>query len=262
MGRRPRLGQHFLTDERVVQRSVGYAELSGEETVLEVGPGRGVLTRALAEAAGEVVAVELDQDLARDLEGALPGNVRLVVGDALEVDLPRFDACVSNLPYQISSPFTFRLLDTPGWSRSVLMFQREFAERLAATPGSGGEWGRLAANVQLRAEVEVLERVPPGAFDPPPRVESALVRLVPRGEPAAEVPSVDLFEAVVQAVFLHRRKTVANGLVSGARFWGASRDEAKALKSEVPHGGARPGVLDLEALAEVAWFLHGEGFEA
>lgn len=225
---RPKLGQHFLRDVRYAERAVEAAELLPSDVVLEVGPGKGVLTRLLAPRVAKVVAVEIDPRLAAALD--VP-NVQLIEGDAVQVELPPFDACVSNLPYQISSPFLFRLLERD-FRVAVLMLQKEFADRLVAKPG-GGEYGRLSVNAQRRAEVERLARVPAGAFDPPPRVESALVRIRPR-PPSFDVPPN--YDDVVERAFAQRRKKLANSLGS----------------KDVPFADRRPEELTPEEFALVA----------
>lgn len=225
---RPKLGQHFLRDTRFAERAVEAAEVRESDVVLEVGPGKGVLTRLLAARAARVIAIELDEALADAL--AVP-NVDLVRGDAAQVPLPRFDACVSNLPYQISSPFLFRLLERE-FRVAVLMVQKEFADRLVAKPG-GGDYGRLSVNAQRRADVEIVARVPPGAFDPPPQVDSAIVRIRPR-PPSFDVPPN--FDAVVERAFAQRRKKIANTLGS----------------KDIPFADRRPEELTPEEFALVA----------
>lgn len=227
----PKLGQHFLRDVRYAERAIDAADLRPEDTILEVGPGKGVLTRLLAARAARVIAIELDDALADALSIE---RVEVVRGDAAQVPLPRFDACVSNLPYQISSPFLFRLLEQE-FRVAVLMVQKEFADRLVAKPG-GGDYGRLSVSAQRRADVEMVARVPPGAFDPPPRVDSALVRLRPRPAPFDVPPNYD---GVVERAFAQRRKKLANAL--GAR--------------DVPYGDQRAEELTPEQFAEVARHL-------
>lgn len=235
---RPKLGQHFLRDARYAERAVEAAQLRPTDVVLEVGPGKGVLTRLLAPRCGRVVAVELDAALADALD--VP-NVELLRGDAVQVEIPPFDACVSNLPYQISSPFLFRLLARE-FRVAVLLVQKEFADRLVAKVDTG-EYGRLSVNAQRRAHVEILARVPPGAFDPPPQVDSALVRIVPR--PAAfEIIDEALYDRVVEAAFGQRRKKLANAL-------GAFGERART----VPHAAKRAGELTPADFAEVTAHL-------
>ncbi len=221
------LGQHFLIDERVARRQVERAELRGDETVLEVGPGIGVLTRILADRAGRVVAIEKDRRLAEALAGIGP-RVEVVRGDALRVEWPPFDVMVSNLPYRISSPVTFKLLDQV-FDRAVLMFQREFADRIVAKPGTK-DYSRLTVSVAHRAGGEILERVPRSAFHPQPRVDSAVVRLV-RRDPPYRLADEAIFHAVVGACFQHRRKTIRNAL---ELEWRRFDDDREAWQRRVP----------------------------
>ena len=233
--RRPKLGQHFLRDERYADRAVAAAGLAPGDVVLEVGPGKGVLTKRLVATGARVVAVELDEALADGIARDFP-QVTLVRGDAVDAPIPPFTACVSNLPYQISSPFLFRLLDLP-FRVAVLLVQKEFADRLAATPGTG-DYGRLTVMAAVKCEASIVARVPPGAFDPPPRVDSALVKLTPRA-PSFDVPPN--FGDVVQRAFSQRRKKISNSL--GAK--------------DVPYADARPEELTPAQLAEVAAALRG-----
>ena len=141
-------GQHFLVDARVAHRALGYADLHASDVVLEIGPGLGVLTRELVPRVKRVVAIESDRRLAEYLRRAIP-DAEIIHGDALKVDWPDFDVMVSNLPYQISSPLTFRLLSTP-FDRAVLMYQWEFAKRMVAAPGTA-DYSRLSVGVYVRA---------------------------------------------------------------------------------------------------------------
>jgi len=204
-----KLGQHFLVDRRVLARIGDYASLGRGDAVLEVGPGTGNLTDILSERARTVYAIEVDPVLASSLEGRFD-NVLIIRGDALRVPLPEYNKIVSNLPYQISSKITFRLLARP-FDLAVLMYQREFAERMVAPPGTR-EHGRLALNVAFWAEAEVLEIVPRGAFSPMPQVESAVVRLRPRKTPAPV--EWGAFEALTRGLFSMRRKKVKSTLAA------------------------------------------------
>ncbi|MCO8245963.1 MULTISPECIES: 16S ribosomal RNA methyltransferase A [unclassified Haladaptatus] len=209
----PNRDQHFLVDDRVVDRIPTYAEEMRLDHVLEIGGGPGVLTDRLLAVADRVTVVERDPKFAdflrrefRDERDA--GRLTVVEGDALSVELPDFSACIANLPYGISSEIAFRLL--PLGKPMVLMFQKEFAERMAAEAGSD-EYGRLSVTAQHYADVEVVETVPREAFAPQPEVESAIVRTTPR-DPEYEVDNEAFFLDFVKAVFTQRRKTIRNGI--------------------------------------------------
>jgi len=211
----PSLDQHFLVDDRVLDRLPGYAtEIAADTThMLEIGAGTGALTDRLLSVADTVTAVERDPELAAFLREEFAGergDGRLTVleGDALEVDLPAFTASVSNLPYGISSEIAFRLF--PHKKPLVLMFQQEFAERMAANVGEP-EYGRLSVTAGHYADVEIVETVPREAFDPQPDVASAVVRTRPR-DPDYEIPDDDFFMDFLRAVFTQRRKTMRNAI--------------------------------------------------
>ncbi|MGQ9583617.1 MAG: 16S rRNA (adenine(1518)-N(6)/adenine(1519)-N(6))-dimethyltransferase RsmA [Thermoplasmatota archaeon] len=211
------LGQHLLVDGRVAERLVEHARLGRGDVVLEIGAGNGTLTRRIAARAGRVIAVERDRRFTPLLSG-LPGNVELVFADALRVELPPFNKVVSNLPYSISSPITFRLLERD-FELAVLMYQREFADRMCAQVGSP-EYSRLSVEVYRRASCEILEEVPPSAFSPQPGVHSALVMLRPRPCPFP-IADEEVFSALARALFSHRRKSVRNALLAESRALGA-----------------------------------------
>ncbi len=247
------LGQHFLIDERVARRQVESALIRPDEIVLEVGPGLGVLTGILATRAKRVIAIEKDPRLADALRD-LGDRVEVVRGDALRVEWPAFDVMVSNLPYTISSPITFKLLDHP-FDRAVLMFQREFAERLVARPGTA-EYSRLTVNAAHRAAGEILERVPRSAFHPRPRVDSAVVRLV-RRPPAYRVTDEDTFHAVVDACFAHRRKTIGNSLDLEWRRFAEDRATWRDVLPALPFRERRPETLAPEEFATLSNAVSG-----
>jgi len=208
---RPRkeLGQHFLVDENILRVIERLAQLSAADVVLEIGPGRGILTRFLAERVAVVHAVEID----RALEPHLPeaDNVRLHWGDALRLDLtalePAPTAIVSNLPYSIATPLILRTIEElPSVQRWTVMVQREIADRLRAGAGSR-EYGAPSVLVQLACETKMLRSVNPSVFRPPPRVGSAVIGLRRIGS-GADADTRDL----VRAAFAHRRKTLARSL--------------------------------------------------
>ncbi len=204
-----KLGQHFLMDGDAAIRIASYAELKPEDSVLEIGPGPGNLTQELASRSGHVYAVEIDPDLAARLSGRF-SNVKVITGDALKVELPIYNKIVSNLPYQISSKITYRLLSRP-FETAVLMYQWEFAQRMTATAGSE-EYGRLAMTVGFFCRIEIMEKVSKMAFRPVPQVDSAVVRLLPRSDrPEADGAE---FMRLVEGLFNNRRKKVKKGLAA------------------------------------------------
>lgn len=212
-----RLGQHFLVDPNIVRKIVGVAELKPEHTVLEIGPGRGVLTEALSRSAGRVVAVEIDPLLYRRLKERQPEwpTVELICGDALHYPLEHLPAgtiVVANLPYYISTPLLFRLLGSRArFPRMVLMVQEEVAARLAAKPGTS-DYGVLSVMAQYAAHITKAFTVSAQCFRPRPEVGSAVVLLRAKAEqplPSQEEPAL---AALVKAAFAHRRKTLVNSL--------------------------------------------------
>lgn len=242
------LGQHFLIDERVARRQVESASIQPEETVLEVGPGLGILTQILATKARRVIAIERDRRLATAL-ASLGDRVEVLASDALKIEWPAFEVMVSNLPYQISSPITFRLLEHP-FDRAVLMFQREFAERMVAEPGTK-DYSRLTVSVAHRAECSLIERVPRTAFYPVPKVDSAIVRLVRRPPPCA-VADEAVFHDVVDACFAHRRKTIGNALLLAWPRFSADQTRWRERIQGLPFLERRPGTLSPADFATLA----------
>jgi 16S rRNA (adenine1518-N6/adenine1519-N6)-dimethyltransferase len=221
---RKRFGQHFLEDVWV-RKVVAAVSPQPGDVILEIGPGAGALTLPLARSARLVIGVELDRDLAADLPSVAPPNVRVVAGDILDVNLadvlpspgeaPRIRV-VGNLPYNISSPILFRLLEAQAADRRIsdatVMLQKEVADRLVAQPGTH-DYGVLTVLLGRRARMTHLLTLPPGAFRPPPKVTSAVVRL--DFLPDAEVlPAPPTFDATVRGLFTRRRKTLGNSLAA------------------------------------------------
>ena len=218
---RKSLGQHFLVDRRILGRIVSAAKLSPEDTVVEVGPGLGVLTKQLANFAGRVIAGEVDKGLYERLQERFAGveNLSLIQGDILSLtpsDLLQQAAAsapyavVANLPYNIAAPVLRRFLEAAEPpQRLVVMVQREVAESIVAAPG---RMSLLAASVQFYAVPELLFVVPPSAFRPPPRVDSAVLRIDVRERPAVEVDNIDVFFHFLRAGFSAPRKQLRNAL--------------------------------------------------
>ena len=212
-----RLGQNFLIDPNIVRKIIALAELNTSDHVLEIGPGRGILTEALCHAAGRVTAVEVDPRLHAYLETRqleLP-NVELVCEDALAYpveNLPIGTVVVANLPYYISTPLLFRLLDQRGrFPRMVLMLQAEVADRLAAKP-CGSDYGVLSVMAQYSADITKAFRVSAQCFRPRPEVASAVVLLRTKERTRLSPQKEIVFRALVKAAFAHRRKTLVNSL--------------------------------------------------
>ena len=267
---RKRFAQHFLEPAWVNKLVLAVAALPGD-AILEIGPGRGAITRPLAAQAGKLLAIEVDRDLAADLEAGKPHNVTVVTGDVLSVDLqpivtswlgaaPGPDnpfRIVGNLPYNISSPILFTLLElaaaTNGVRDALLMLQKEVADRLIAKVGTG-EYGVLTVLTALNADVKRVLALPPGAFRPPPKVHSAVVRLAFR-PPKVDVGNLDAFVRMVRTTFTQRRKTLGNALKPYAVETGKSAHEMLAVAGIDPQ--RRPETLDLAEFATLARAFNG-----
>jgi 16S rRNA (adenine1518-N6/adenine1519-N6)-dimethyltransferase len=212
---RKRFGQHFLADRGVIDAIVRAIDPRPGQALVEIGPGLGAMTQPLLERAGAMQVIELDRDLAARLRGR--AGLTVIEADVLKVDFAALaDAAgqplrvVGNLPYNISSPILFHLLPVAHRLRDlVFMLQKEVVDRMAAAPG-GKDYGRLSVMLQWRFVVEALFDVPPEAFEPPPRVDSAIVRLVPR--PAVEAVDPQRLEALVATAFSQRRKLLRHTL--------------------------------------------------
>lgn len=211
---RPRkaLGQHFLTDPRILGRIADALGAAAGETVVEIGPGRGALTDILLARGLRVVAIEVDRDLAPMLEQRHAGNPALTVipRDVLEVDLAEAAGIspyllVGNVPYNITTPILFHALQRPRAARAVYLVQKEVAERVVAKAGDES-YGALTANVQVVAKAELLFTVPAGAFIPPPKVESAVLRITPLEAPLVAADEEAPYRLMVQGAFGMRRK--------------------------------------------------------
>jgi len=206
-----RFGQHFLIDKRVREEILEQSKLSRDDIVLEVGPGLGFLTVELAAKAGRVIAVEKDRTLAKYLAKRLAGyrNLTIIEGDVLRVEIPQYTKMVASPPYNISSKLVLMILEGK-FELATLLLQNEFAERLTARPGTA-EYGRLTVMVQCRAHANVISKVPRTAFNPKPRVDSALVTITPSGK-ASQANDWRLFSDLVRFLFTQRRRRLVGVL--------------------------------------------------
>jgi 16S rRNA (adenine1518-N6/adenine1519-N6)-dimethyltransferase len=222
-------GQSFLISHSMAKDIVDLAELSGQEEVLEIGGGLGVLTRRIAEKARHVHVIEIDPSLVKALHDVAMdfNNVSIIEGDALTVDLPRVSTIISNLPYSISSEITFRILKEMEFEVAILMYQKEFASRLVANPGTS-EYSRLTINVQYYTEVQEILGVPADMFYPVPAVDSTVVRMVPRSKgPFARDESV--FHWMIGGIYPYPNKNLRKAL----RIWFRNLRIDKNLSDEV-----------------------------
>jgi 16S rRNA (adenine1518-N6/adenine1519-N6)-dimethyltransferase len=239
-----RLGQHFLTRTSILQRIAAAAVASPETSVLEIGPGRGALTQYLIPAAARVIAVEIDQVLVHYLQEKFRGHERFTVvhGDVLQTHLPQWGpvSVAGNLPYYITSPIIERVLSLgPLLLNAVFLVQKEVGERITSGPGSR-DYGYLSVLCQVHAQTRYLFTVPPEAFRPPPKVDSAVVQLVPRKQPP--VTDVAGFLRFAAQCFAQKRKTLRNNL---APVYGKDRIDAQ------PEGRLRAEQLSVEQLADL-----------
>ncbi len=239
-------GQHFLADKRILGAIVDALAPTESDTVVEVGPGRGSLTDILVERSGRVIGIEIDRALAKQLGERYAGrsNVQVVQGDVLETDLRALAGSdfllIGNVPYYITTPIVFKALEAPIPRRSVFLVQREVGDRMAATADTEA-YGALSVNVAAVANVEQVMTVPAGAFQPPPKVESAVVRLTPRATPLVSLESLPAFRVFVQAAFGLRRKQMLR-VIRTVR--GLAPEEAAALLERAGiDPAARPEVL-------------------
>ena len=251
---RKRFGQHFLTDRRSLERIVEAIHPEPADTVVEIGPGKGALTDVLSDRCGRLIAIEIDRDLVASLKERFGerASVEIVEGDALETNWAALAGdsylLAGNLPYYITTPLIFRILESPMPRRAALLVQREVADRLVAEPGSS-EYGALTVNVQVAADVRTVGRVSAGAFHPKPKVDSAIVLLTPRAEPLLGADEEKAFRAFVQAAFGMRRKTMLR-LVR--ELWIPSADSASAVLSEAGiEPAARPETLSPQAFVSL-----------
>jgi 16S rRNA (adenine1518-N6/adenine1519-N6)-dimethyltransferase len=247
-------GQHFLSDERILSGIVDALGPTADDTVIEIGPGRGSLTGILAERCRKLIAIEIDRALAEQLVAKYRDrpNVEIIQGDVLEKDLHALAGSdfllIGNVPYNITTPIVFKALDPPIPRRSVFLVQREVAERMAAKEDTES-YGALSVNVAVVANTEMVMSVPPSAFKPPPKVDSTVVRITPRETPLVALRALPGFRTFVQAAFSLRRKQMQKVLRT---IRSISPEEAAAiLETAGIAATARPEVVSPQAFARL-----------
>ena len=238
------LGQNYLIDDFKRKKIIDYANLAKEDTVLEIGPGIGTLTIELAKRSKKVIAIEQDPTIFNILKKRLEkegiDNVELINGDAVKVDFPDFNKIVSNLPYQISSPISFKFLNHK-FDLAILMYQKEFADRMNGKVGSK-QYSRLSAMLYFKADIKFLTKVSPESFIPSPKVDSAVIELKPKKiesivineknskkEYEIDDETFKFYSKVVKALFQHRNKKARNALIDSRHIIGFN--DKKELKS-------------------------------
>jgi 16S rRNA (adenine1518-N6/adenine1519-N6)-dimethyltransferase len=243
---RKRYGQHFLTDTRALERIVDALAPAAGDTVVEIGPGRGVLTDRLRGRCRRLLALEIDRDLVRHLRERYADDpvVEVVEGDALEADWSALAGgpylLAGNLPYYITTPLLFRVLARPRPRRAVLLMQREVAARLVAAPGTAA-YGALSVNVQVTAAVTLVARVSAGSFHPKPTVDSAIVQVTPLDAHSSAIDADEEFRRFVQAAFGMRRKQLLRVV---RELWQPDASKAAGILAALELApSARPEVL-------------------
>jgi len=247
------LGQNFLHDSEVINKIVDALNLTADETVIEIGPGRGALTEGLIECAGKVIAIEFDREMIALLRGRFGDQIELIEDDVLDVDLAslvgRNAKLVGNLPYNISTPILQKLIDVRYlFSMLVLMFQREVVERITAEPGSSDR-GYLTVLVEAAFDVERLFDVPPTAFRPVPKVWSSVARLTPI---ASHATDHKIFRNLLSVAFAQKRKTILNNLKTNFM------DAASLLNSAAIDSSRRAETLTLDEWLRLTEILANE----
>lgn len=264
---RKKYGQNFLVDENILLKILKAGELVKGDKVLEIGPGIGTLTQALAKECGKVVALEIDQNFIPVLKDNLKGypNLYIAQEDILKADLKSLLSSpgngdrwkvISNLPYNITTPLIMKLIkERDYFSLMVLMVQREVGERIVASPG-GKDYGAISVLIQMFAWAEILFKVPPRVFIPPPEVESVVVRLRIREKPLSFLEEEEIFYRVVRGSFQHRRKSILNSLESSLKL---KRLELKELLVGANIDPSRRGeTLTPQEFANLSNFLYNK----
>lgn len=247
--------QNYLIDKNKLENILEHANIQSDECILEIGAGIGTLTIPLAKQALKVIAIEKDPVIADVLRKRLidekVDNVELINGDALKIDFPHFDKVVSNLPYQISSPVTFKLLDYD-FKKAILMYQLEFAKRMNAMVNTR-EYSRLSVALYFRADIRIIDTLSPACFIPQPKVNSAVIELVPNNKTQLNY----CFDDVTRALFQHRNKKAKKALVQSAHELKCDKKDLKRVLDDVDNALFEEKVFKLspEDILEISIIL-------
>lgn len=224
----PVLDQFFLINQGVIDRAIRYAEITKKDTILEIGPGLGFITKSLAEKAGKVIVIERDKKLEPVLKKELEefDNIEFIFEDVLKAEIPKFNKIVSNIPFSISGPLSEVLINHP-FESAVMFYQKEFGFRMIKRPGQEG-YGRLSVMAQHYNEVEIKEIVPRGAFYPHPKVDSVVVLLKKK----QNIVKDDKFNLLVREIFRYKNKTVSNAVKIAFKKEITDERKVRSLKDE------------------------------
>ena len=239
--------QNYLIDDNKLNIILENADIQDNETILEIGAGIGTLTLPMAKKAKKVIAIEKDPVIVDILKQ------QIIKDDALKVDFPKFDKVVSNLPYQISSPVTFKLLEYP-FKKAILMYQLEFAKRMQAKPDTH-EYSRLSVALSYRADTKIIDTLPPEAFIPKPKIKSAVIELIPKNNK----PIDKLLDNTIRALFQHRNKKAKKALIQSAHELGVDKKVLKQKLSNVTNDLFEEKVFKLTPtqIKEISLILEG-----
>lgn len=245
--------QFYMDSERILDQEVEEAGIEKGDVVLEIGAGVGTLTKKLAEKAKKVYAIENDPEVVQALKEEIKNydNIEIIPKDALKIDFPEFDKCVSNIPYSISSEVIEKL--SKYGKLSVISLQKEFAERLVAEPGSR-DYSRITIRARFRFLPVMIREVSRDYFFPKPDVDSAIVKLYPR-KSEFEVENEEFFFKTVKALFIHKNKKVRNSFYDSRRFFDLNKDKAKEIRDDLPNSEEKVFTLNIKELAEISKFL-------
>ena len=250
------LGQNYLIDDFKRKKIINYGNLGKDDVVLEIGPGIGTLTIELAKRSKKVIAIEQDTTIFNILKDRLAKegitNVELINGDAVKVDFPKFNKIVSNLPYQISSPISFKFLEYD-FDTAILMYQKEFADRMNGKVGTK-QYSRLSAMLYYKADIEFLTKVSPESFIPSPKVDSAVIKLTPKElDKSISKEDYKIYSKVVKALFQHKNKKARNALIDSRKEVGfKDKKELKQILNQAEDTNPELKTLLLERTVKLS----------